>query len=85
MYKRQDSSAASVWTAACILFEMLYGYHPFQMEPGEGIEEWAARVKSFDIKWPESGAPRFEFKLKFKLKLKSCPFKPIPPNLHSLT
>lgn len=50
-----DATAACVWAAGCILFEMLYGYHPFQMEAGESLEQWVAKVQSLDIKWPESG------------------------------
>lgn len=50
-----DECAASVWAAGCMLFEMLYGYHPFEMEAGETVDEWVAKVRSFDVRWPESG------------------------------
>lgn len=52
----RDASLASVWAAACILFEMLYGHHPFRMHAGESVEAWVAKVCRLDVEWPDSGA-----------------------------
>jgi hypothetical protein len=53
---KHSACAASVWTVACMLFEMLYGHHPFPMRRHETVEEWVAKVMRLDIAWPADSA-----------------------------
>ena len=45
-----------IYSVGCVLYNMLFGCHPFEMRRTETFDEWLARIPSQKLIWPRKGA-----------------------------
>lgn len=45
-----------IYSVGCVLYNMLFGCHPFEMRQTETFDEWLDRIPSQKLIWPRKGA-----------------------------